>query len=150
MTGNAEAYFHELIRWIRRSMAPLRRARIYSVRHCRNRIIYGSAISKGTRYTPPQARLGLVLVEEWPVKNMHTHTEKSPRTLAYDVKASARRISANRISGWIPPIKTRRNILQQRAERLDLVSQKMNQDSISEQLWIRKTTDWTWVKSNVP
>lgn len=149
MTGNAEAYFHELTRWMRRSTTPLRRARTYSVKHCRNRIIYGSAISKGTRYTPPQARLGLMLVEEWPVKNMHTHTERSPRTLAYDVKASARRISANRRSGWIPPIRTRRNILQQK-ERLDLVPQRINQNSISEQPWIRKTTVWTWIKSSVP
>lgn len=72
---------------------------MYSVKHCRNRIIYGNAITKGTRYTPPQARLGLVLVEEWPVKNMQTQTEKSPRILAYDVKASARRMSAKRRSG---------------------------------------------------
>ena len=65
----------------------------YSIKHCLSRIMLGMLIMNGTKYAPPQFRSGLS-VEEMPGdRNMHPDTNKSPRTLAYDVKTSAKSMS---------------------------------------------------------
>ncbi len=66
----------------------------------------------GTQNAPPQLRFGgpVLLFED--EKNIHSETNRSPRTLAYDVNASASRISPNLPSAAsaIPPMLMRFNV----------------------------------------
>lgn len=55
----------------------------------------GMLMMNGTRYWPPQLRSGASVDEEPEEKNIQTAMKRSPRTLAYDVKTSARRMSPN-------------------------------------------------------
>lgn len=66
-----------------------------SIKHCRNRIMLGMLIISGTIYWPPQLRSGLSVDEEPEEINIQRETKRSPRTLAYDVKTSARSMSPN-------------------------------------------------------
>ena len=63
----------------------------------------------GTRYVPPQARSGLSVDEYLLETSMQPETNKSPKTLAYDVSTSASRMSPNLPScaSAIPPMLTR-------------------------------------------
>ncbi len=116
-TGKALEYFRALARcWppqpVEADFGP-RLTLENSVRHCRKRIMLGMLMIRGTMYFPPQFRSGLS-VEEIPiVKNMHADTNRSPRTLEYEVNTSARRMSPNLPScaSAIPPILTRFKVL---------------------------------------
>ena len=90
-----------------------RRARENSIRHCRKRIKLGMLMIRGTMYFPPQFRSGLSVDDVPIVKNMHAETNRSPRTLEYDVNTSARSISPNfpSFASAIPPILTRFKVL---------------------------------------
>lgn len=103
MTGNALEYFSAFARccpphpelpippdlWL-----PLRTRR-YSIKHCRKRIKLGMLMMSGTMKTPPQVLSGLPVLECFLEMNMHSATNKSPMTFAYDVNASAINISPN-------------------------------------------------------
>ena len=100
MTGKALEYFKALARCCPPQPddadgCSKSRTLEYSIKHCRNRIMLGIEMIKGMMYCPPQFRSGLS-VEETPVeRNMQTEMKRSPSTLAYEVRASARSISPN-------------------------------------------------------
>src|SRR5690242_5069007 len=81
--------------------------------HCLSRIRDGMLIMKGTQNAPPQLRFGgpVLLCEE--EKNMHSETNRSPSTFAYDVNASASRMSPNfpSAASAIPPMLIRFKVL---------------------------------------
>lgn len=81
----------------------------YSIRHWRRRIILGILIIMGTKYWPPQLRSGLSVDEDPTDTNMHAEMNRSPRTLAYEVRTSARSMSPNfpSCASAIRPILTR-------------------------------------------
>ena len=87
-----------------------------SIKHCRSRIKLGRLMIKGTRTEPPQPRSGLDVEEYLLERNMQPETNKSPRTLAYEVNTSASKISPNFPScvSAIPPILTRRRVAKNR------------------------------------
>jgi hypothetical protein len=123
ITGNALVYFNALARCCPPHPEPsppclpscLRTLR-YSIKHCRKRIKDGMLMISGTIYCPPQLRSGFP-VDEWrDEKNMHADTNISPNTFAYDVKTSARSISANlpSFAAAMPPTLTRLRIERKR------------------------------------
>ena len=121
ITGNAVLYLralarctppHPVVRETCPDCALDRCTRKYSVMHWRKRIREGMLIMKGTQNAPPQLRFGgpvLLCPEE---KNMHSETNKSPSTLAYDVSASASRMSPNfpSAASAMPPMDIRFNV----------------------------------------
>ena len=117
MTGKADEYLRALARcWPPQPDVPdfwgLFRTLKYSIKHCRSRIILGMLIINGTMYCPPQLRSGLSVDEDPAEKNMQAETKRSPKTLAYDVKTSARSMSPNLPSAAsaILPMLTRFNV----------------------------------------
>ena len=118
MTGNAVAYFKALARCCppQPELAVLlRRTRRNSIRHCRNRIMLGMDIMRGTRYCPPHPLSGFA-VDTLLEKSMHVDTNRSPSTLAYEVRTSASRMSPN-LPSWTsasPPSETLRRVVRKR------------------------------------
>ncbi len=55
---------------------------MYSIRHCRNRIKLGILMIIGTVYFPPQPLSGLSVEDFSDERNMHSETNRSPRTFA--------------------------------------------------------------------
>lgn len=77
-----------------------------SIKHCLKRIRLGILMMIGTRKVPPQARSGLSVDEYLLETSMQPDTNRSPKTLAYDVSTSANSISPNLPScvSAIPPM----------------------------------------------
>lgn len=121
MTGNALEYFNALAKcWPPHPVAAvfcgLFLTRMYSIRHCLSRIKLGILMMIGTMYFPPHPLSGLS-VEDFPEeRNMHSETNRSPSTFAYEVRASASRISPNLPScaSAIPPMLIRFRVVRNR------------------------------------
>lgn len=108
MTGNALEYFSAFARCcppqpVDADFWPLFLTLEYSIRHWRRRIMLGILIIAGTKYWPPQLRSGLPVDEDPNDTNMHAEMNRSPSTLAYDVKTSARSMSPN-LPSWASAI----------------------------------------------
>jgi len=112
ITGNALEYLAAFARCCPPHPLPaveFLRTRPYSIRHCLNRIRLGMLMINGTIYAPPQPRSGRSVLLTPHEKNIHKDTNRSPKTLEYEVSTSARRISPN-LPSWasaMPPIETR-------------------------------------------
>lgn len=87
MTGNALEYFNAFAKcWpphpVDAVFCGILLTRMYSIRHCLNRMILGMLMIMGTMYFPPHPLSGLS-VEDLPEdRNMHSETNKSPKTFA--------------------------------------------------------------------
>lgn len=112
ITGKADEYFSALARCCppQPEVEPGFLLTLpYSIKHCLSRIMLGMLITRGTIYAPPHPLSGFAVDETPDEKNMHSDTNKSPSTFAYDVKTSASKMSPNfpSCASAIPPILTR-------------------------------------------
>lgn len=111
ITGKADEYFRAFARcWPPQpeDTVGFFRTLLYSIKHCRSRIRLGMLMMRGTMYAPPQPLSGLPVEDTPDEKNIQIETNRSPRTLAYDVSTSANRISPNfpSCASAIPPTLT--------------------------------------------